>query len=55
MTRTVTIPASVAKELIEFMESVASQWGGDYLFTKYGHDEDVITLTTALRKALNAL
>lgn len=50
----VTIPAYLAHDLIDFVQSVAAQWGDDYLFTKFGHTEDVPILVGSLQVALAA-
>ena len=48
----VTIPASLAHDLIDFVQSVEAQWGDDYLFTKFGHTEDAPILVGSLQVAL---
>jgi hypothetical protein len=50
----VTIPASLAHDLIDFLQSVQAQWGDEYLFTKFGHAEDVPILVGSLQVALAA-
>lgn len=50
----VTIPAHLAHDLIDFVQSVAAQWGDEYLFTKFGHAEDVPVLVGSLQLALAA-
>lgn len=50
----VTIPAFLAHDLIDFVQSVEAQWGSDYLFTKFGHAEDAPILVGSLQAALAA-